>query len=76
MNRQIKLKDFVRDLMAQNPVVTYGPSVTVELLCARTGKIRVEHIRQDWWDDEHFRCGYEALRAEEGWQKRACTLRI
>jgi hypothetical protein len=66
MNRKTKLKDYARKLMEQEPIVTPGPSVTVKLLCLSTGKIRRERIRLDWWEDEDFRYGYEALREDDG----------
>lgn|SRR6185312_564196 len=68
MNRKAKLKDYVRELMEQQPIVTPGPSVTVELLCKSTGNIRLQRIRLDRWEDELFREGYEALMADEGFQ--------
>jgi hypothetical protein len=66
MRRKLELKDWVHKLMDENPIVTYGPNARVVLKCARTGKRRVDHIRRDWWVDEDFRDGYEALRADEG----------
>lgn len=66
MSKKTKLKDMVRELLARNPIVTFGPSATVALMCPSTGKIRIERIRLDWWEDEDFRYGYEGLRADEG----------
>jgi hypothetical protein len=66
MARKTELKDFVRDLMNQAPNVTNGPTVLLELECARTGERRVERIRLDWWEDDDFRSGFEAIRGDDG----------
>lgn len=66
MNRKTKLKDWVRKLLEENPIITYGPSVMVEWRCAYTREICPQRIRQDWWEDGDFRFGYEALRADAG----------
>ena len=58
----------VRDLMTNNAIFTPGPNATIRLRCVSTGEIRVERIRLDWWEDELFREGYEALRADEGFK--------
>jgi hypothetical protein len=66
MERKAKIKDWVRALMEYNPSAPPGGSRMVVLTCAHTAGRHVEHIRQDWWDDDDFRCGYEELRADSG----------
>lgn len=68
MSKKTTLKEWVHELMTNNPSVTPGPTETIALANGSTGETRIERIRKDWWDDYDFRCGYEALRADEGFE--------
>jgi hypothetical protein len=72
MRRKSDLKDWVRKLMDENPIVTFGPNARVVLRCARTGKCHARRIRQNWWDDTDFRWDYALLRAPRGLRSLYC----
>jgi hypothetical protein len=42
MGRKAELKDQVRELMDQNPIVTYGPNALILSGCVHTGKLQGE----------------------------------
>jgi hypothetical protein len=62
----MEFKGFVWELMNQARNVTTGPIVLIELECPGTGERNCEPIRLDWWQDDDFRSGFEALRGDDG----------
>jgi len=64
--KKTKLKDWVRGLMSQASGLTGGAPIRVELRCVRTGEWREDRIGRDFWEDEDFRDGYEAMVDEDG----------
>jgi hypothetical protein len=59
---------WVRTLLSGYPAASNGTNVRVQLRHVATGECHVRLIRQEWWIDEDFRHGYEALCAEEGFE--------
>ena len=67
--KKMDLKDHVRSLENQGFMVTSSSCYVLDRL-VRVGRRRdhFERVPQHCWDDEDFRCGFDALRAEEGFR--------